>query len=62
MLVSAIALTLICVASFAVIPSLWWTPRSARKDATSGLVGTSDRQNVTVTFKPQSGRSFNKAA
>lgn len=62
MLVSAIALTVVCVASSAIIPALWWMPRSGRKAAGSGLVRSFDRRKDGVTFKPQSGRSHRRAA
>lgn len=62
MLVSAIALTVVCAASFAVIPALWWMPRNARTEAASGLVRRFDRQKVSVAFRPQSGRSDKRAA
>jgi len=62
MLGSAIALTVVCAASFAVIPALWWMPRNARKVAASESVRSLDRQKVSVTFNPQSGRSHKRAA
>jgi hypothetical protein len=62
MLVSAIALTVVCAASFAVIPVLWWMPRNARTEAASGHVRRLDHQKVSVAFTPQSGRSDKRAA
>lgn len=62
MLVSAIALTVVCAASFAIIPVLWWMPRNAGKAAASGRVRTLDRQKDSVLFTPQSARSHKKAA
>ncbi len=67
MLVSAIALTVVCAASFAVIPALWWMPRNARMRPRPDLSGAltagrsakpSRRSPVAVTKKRHNGASL----
>ena len=58
MLVSAIALTVVCVVSFTILPKLWWEPRKAMPTAPSGLL----RPAVGSAFKAHSADNHKKAA
>ncbi len=57
MLVSAIALAVVCVVSFTIIPMLWWEPRKARRVASSGLLRNFTRPAISTVLKAHSGHN-----
>jgi len=58
MLASAIALAVVCVVSFTILPKLWWEPRKAPPIAPSGLL----RPAVGSAFKAHPADNHKKAA
>jgi hypothetical protein len=56
MIVSAVALAVVCVASFTILPMLWWAPRTGRQVAPVGLARRTVRPSVSPAFRAQPGR------